>query len=194
MHFCRDPAPIPRPVDFFQKSLCTYVCIFPLYDQFLGEKSHLILKTTVPKPKMPFLVRLRTISMNRGTYPMISEKTICRKSRSRSETLWFWIVMRRRGGEKLGTQSGGAAATRGQRAAEGSGGVDRRGRWARASAPALRAKAEGAMMRQLSVRPWAAFMVVKKQGNYLEAAVAHTKLKQSCSCCVVQRQGQRRNG
>ena len=167
MHFCRDPAPIPRPVDFFQKSLCTYVCIFPLYDQFLGEKSHLILKTTVPKPKMPFLVRLRTISMNRGTYPMISEKTICRKSRSRSETLWFPIVMRRHGGDKHGIQSGGAAAIQGRHAAEDSSGIDRGGSWARASATAPGVGARGGDNEAAYRAASAAAMIMVRQGSSL---------------------------
>ena len=78
---------------------------------------------------------------------------------------------------------------------EDSGGVNRGGHWTRASAsaPALRAESEGATTKQLSARPGAATMVVKKQGSYLAPAVAQRKLKRSFSCCVVKRRGQRRS-
>ena len=47
------------------------------------------------------------------------------------------------GEDQQGTQSRGSAATRGQRAAEDGGGVNRGGRWARASAAAARVEAGG---------------------------------------------------
>ena len=85
---------------------------------------------------------------------MISEKTICRKSRSRSETLWFPIIMRHHGGDKHGIQLGGAAAIQGRHAAENSSGIDRGGCWARASATAPGVGARGGVTtRQPTVRP-----------------------------------------
>ena len=98
------------------------------------------------------------------------------------------------GGGQRGTWSRGSMATQARCAAAVSGGVDQGGRWVCASTPARRAEAEGATTRQLAARPGAAAMVVKKQGSYLAAAVVQTKLKRSCSCCVVQRQGQKRSG
>ena len=90
----------------------------------------------------------------------ISEKRNRHWSLSRSETLWFPIVMRRRVCDQGGTKSGGAAATQARRAAADEGGGGRVGRWARAAVPALGVEAGGATMRQLAERPLAAAMVM----------------------------------
>ena len=57
--------------------------------------------------------------------------------------------------------------TQGRRAAADSGGANQEGRWESNSTLALRTKAEGATIMQLTERPGAAVMVVKKQGRYL---------------------------
>ena len=60
-----------------------------------------------------------------------------------------------------------------------SNGVDRGSLWARASAPALRVEAEGAMTRQFAARLGVPVIVAKKQGSYLVVAVVQTELKRS---------------
>ena len=62
---------------------------------------------------------------------------------------------------------------------ENSGGLDRRGRWSRASATALQNEAEGATARLLVEQHGAAVMVVKRQGSYLSSGSGGTNEAQT---------------